>query len=576
MVVIAAAPAHSSEVYVAASTKFGESTYMVLNSEDWTFSDQQKLMYPADYNLSNATYGNGIGDFNNDGQLDFIIGLGIWGGNIYVFPKAGPGNQFDPPIWAGEWSEGAYPADIAVADFNGDGNMDFVMNYYYTTHCGLYLGDGKFGFTYTLLKDASPPNRAIGIDAADFNNDEMVDFIVAPNDSGPFYVHLGNNDGTFTRVVSERAARSNIAYGIAAGNFIEDGDGFTDLAVSAGGNLEVYRGNGDGTFVLEYSWDLDINTSSLDNGDFNGDGHQDVVVGDYGTDHDGVAVLLGNGQGEFYWDNTYLGDSKGYRKSVTALPFLLNKKPVAHVTPETIKVTVGEPVEWDASGSYDEDGRIVSYEWDHGEGIVAPMTMDAAADTSSQPQSSHTYYDSGTYYVTLKVTDDKGESATVQAEVLVEPITMGVRFLPSKLNLKSKGKWITATIWVPGKYNAGKIDPASLWLNLPEGKGSIQAHVSRRDHRYYKYFTEYHKYFKKKYHKKRKLMVKFDRQSLITLLDGATGPIALTVSGEIDKLEIEGTGTIHAFEKGKKSAFQKKLWKQIMHWFAKGKAKHGR
>lgn len=577
MVVVAAAPAHSGEVYVATSTMYGETTYMALNP-DGTFSDQQKLMYPSDYNLTGYTFGNGLGDFNNDGELDFIIGLGRFGGEIYVFPKSGSGPQFDPPIWAGSWTEGAYPADIAVADFNGDGNLDFVMNHYYSAHCGLYLGDGEFGFTFTLLEDASPPSRAVGIDAADFNNDEIADFIVAPNNSGPFYVHLGNPDGTFTKVISERAPRSNIAHGVAAGNFIEDGDGVTDLAVSAGGYLEIYRGNGDGTFVLEYSWDLDINTSALDNGDFNRDGHQDVVVGDYGTDHDGVAVLLGNGLGEFTWDYTYLGDTKGYRKAVTALPYLPNKKPVAHVTPEIIKVTVGETIEWDASGSYDEDGMIVSYEWDHGEGIVAPMAMamTAADDNSGQQQSSYTYYDSGTYYVTLKVTDDMGDSTTVQVEVQVEPIKMNVRFLPGKLNLKSKGKWITATIWVNGQYNAGKIDPDGLWLNLPDNKGSIQANVSKRDRRYYKYFSGYHKYFKKKYHRKRKLRVKFDRQSLITLLGGQTGPIALTVSGEIDKLEIEGAGTIHAFEKGKRSAFQNKLWKQIMHWFAKGKAKHGR
>ena len=101
-----------------------------------------------------------------------------------------------------------------------------------------------------------------------FNNDEIADFVVAPNGPGPFDVHLGNGDGTFVHVPVERQGSTSRAFGIAAGNFIEDGDGFTDLAVSSAGLLEIYRGNGDGTFVLEYSQQFPMNPSPLDNGDF--------------------------------------------------------------------------------------------------------------------------------------------------------------------------------------------------------------------------------------------------------------------------------------------------------------------
>jgi hypothetical protein len=566
---IAAAPVHSREVYVASATQNGDSTYMALNP-DGSISDQQKLVHPfGDYLLRGYTFGNGIGDFNNDGQLDYILGLGRFEGDIYVFPKTDSGPQFDPPVWVGSWTEGVFPADIAVADFNGDGNMDFVMKYFYSTFCGLYLGDGAFGFTYTLLGrvgEEAAPFPAVGIDAADFNNDEIADFIVAPNGPGPFYVHLGNPDGTFTRILAERSGSTSRAFGIAAGNFIEDPDGFTDLAVSAPKLLEVYRGNGDGTFVLEYSQQFPMNPSPLDNGDFNRDGHQDLVAADYGLDHGGVAVLLGDGQGNFEWDHTYLGESTLYRKAVTALPWVPNQPPVAHVTPQVIKVTVGETIQWDASGSYDEDGTIVSYEWDYGDGVVAPMAMAATGDNSGESQSSYVYYDSGTYFVTLKVTDDQGASTTVQAKVEAVPLAATVRFSPRKLNLKSKGKWITATIRVPG-YSTGMINPDTLFLELPNEMGSIKAHVSRRDFRY-------NKYLKKKYHRKRKLKVKFDRQELIERLKGETGPIALTVSGEVDSLEFAGTGTIHAFEKQKNRSFQKKHWKQIMGWFSKGKSKH--
>ena len=205
-----------------------------------------------------------------------------------------------------------------------------------------------------------------------------------------------------------------------------------------------------------------------------------------------------------------------------------------------------------------------------------PMAMmtDAGIDPG-EPQSSYVYYDAGTYYVTLKVTDDQGASSTVQAVVETEPLEANVTFSPRKLNLKSKGKWITATIRVPDK-NAGEIDPDTLYLAVPGSTESIAAHVSKRDRRYYKYFSEYLKYFKKKYHKKRKLKVKFDRQAIIDAIGDTTGPIILTVGGDVGSLEFKGSGTIYAFEKKKKSAFQKKLWAQFMSWFSKGKSKHGR
>lgn len=547
MVAVAAVPAHSGEVYVAAAIQNGDATYMALNP-DGTFSEQQKLMHTIDHSLSGYSFGNGLGDFNNDGQLDYIMALGFLEGYIYIFPKTGPGPQFDPPVWAGSWSYGLYPADIAVADFNGDGNLDFVLNYFPSPHCGLYLGDGAFGFTFTLLENATP-YPSMGIDAADFNNDEIADFVVAPRSNGDIYVQLGNPDGTFTRVTVDRTDNARVAVGIAAGNFIEDGDGFVDLAVSSTRMLEVYRGNGDGTFVLEYVWKIPVNFSSLDNGDFNRDGHQDLVAADYDTTVGGVAVLLGNGQGEFFEDHIYTGESKLNRRAVTALPYLPNKAPVIQLTPESIEVTVGDTVEWDASKSYDEDGFIVRYEWDFGDGAVALR----AADGAGEPQASYVYYDSGTYTVTLRVTDDQGASSTVQAVVKAKPIeARAVRFSPRKLDLKSKGKWMTATIWLKDGYTASMIDPNSLVLE----DQNIPGHMSKRNR------------------KGSKLKVKFDRQALIDAIGDTTGPIDLTVSGAINGYEFSGNGTIVAFGKQKRSAFQKDLWKEIMSWFSKGKSKH--
>ncbi len=72
--------------------------------------------------------------------------------------------------------------------------------------------------------------------------------------------------------------------------------------------------------------------------------------------------------------------------------------------------SVGEEVTFDASGSSDEGGEIVQYEWDFdGNG-----TYDATGVTAT-----HTYTAEGTYHVTLRVTDNLGEEQTTTIVVTV-------------------------------------------------------------------------------------------------------------------------------------------------------------
>ncbi len=89
------------------------------------------------------------------------------------------------------------------------------------------------------------------------------------------------------------------------------------------------------------------------------------------------------------------------------------------------------PVSLDASGSYDPDGTIVSYQWDFGDGSTA---------TGITP--THTYGDSGVYTVTLAVTDDDGLTSPATASVtVVDTIAPEVMMLnpPSGWALQDEG-----------------------------------------------------------------------------------------------------------------------------------------
>ncbi|WP_144900800.1 PKD domain-containing protein [Halobellus captivus] len=89
-----------------------------------------------------------------------------------------------------------------------------------------------------------------------------------------------------------------------------------------------------------------------------------------------------------------------------------NEDPTASFGFSPADPETGETVTFDASGSSDADGSIVSYEWD----LDGDGTVDAAG---SSPTTTNTYAAAGDYDVELTVTDDDGATDTATETVTV-------------------------------------------------------------------------------------------------------------------------------------------------------------
>ena len=578
----------ANEVFVISADRNGDANYMGSHG-DGEFSSQENLLLMGDSGLHPMgergidyySYGNGVADFDNDGDYDYIMGDGNINGDIFLFEKTGSGNQFASPIAVAGWATGYFPMDMAVADFDEDGNDDFIMSYYFSNSCGLYLGDGSLGFKgpdsdsatdSLLIKDAAPYLSA-GADAADFNNDGHADFVIAPfptdpSSGEPFSVNLGDGRGDFTAHPLEGLKDADgyyvPYYGVAAADF--DNDGKVDIAAAYFDYLDLYKGNGDGTFDWSASYEYDLNLSPLDNYDFNGDGNQDLVAAAYGSAGSEVAVFLGNGDGSFEDPVIYGGGSRGERNAIAAPPAPppeLNKEPVAVVDPMYLEVTVGDEIVFDGSASYDDDGRIVSYAWDFGDGTViaadtAVLSLAKAGFDTDEVAPSHIYYDVGKFTVTLIVTDDKGTTASVQAEVNALPVAATIQFRPDTLYLNSKAKWFRATIRLPSDYDARKIDDPSVCIVMENGS---------RICAYSDYGHGFLAKIRKRFYRKRSaLTVRFDRQDLIQKIKTPSDSTVLMVQGVMlyngAWIEIEGSGTIRTMEREKRRSFFSRYWKR--------------
>ena len=170
----------------------------------------------------------------------------------------------------------ANPASIALADFNGDGNLDAVVanaglpSSSLGTTVSVRLGDGKGKFqaevNYTV--GTQPDSVAVG----DFNGGGKPDIAVANLSTFNVSVLLNNGDGTF------QAAKNTPGGGLflVVGDF--NGDGKLDIATTDGQQLTILLGNGDGTFTQGKSYTL--TAMALAVGDFNRDGKLDIAAVD--------------------------------------------------------------------------------------------------------------------------------------------------------------------------------------------------------------------------------------------------------------------------------------------------------
>ncbi|MDY0402585.1 PKD domain-containing protein [Sulfurovum sp.] len=123
--------------------------------------------------------------------------------------------------------------------------------------------------------------------------------------------------------------------------------------------------------------------------------------------------------------------------SVTVREF---QKPVAVIYASTDIVLVDENVTFDANGSNDVDGEIVSYRW-----------LDNTNTVLSYEKSfTHTFSTKGEHNITLIVTDDDGQEGVAKASIMAEALLLSISLEADITSLEVNE---TATLTATGHYN---------------------------------------------------------------------------------------------------------------------------
>jgi len=182
------------------------------NNITWTTASNKTSNWDgADGHYTHGTY---VADFDGDGDMDILINV------TTAFPQAplilvndGAGNFTEHPDANMPDYTGSAPLWSTLADVDGDTDLDLIMG-----GDAVYLNDGTGDFDWAGSKIALPANIQNGnvemILPVDVNGDGNVDLLTQSYSSDPVKyaagttqveVLIGNGDGTFTDETFARA-----------------------------------------------------------------------------------------------------------------------------------------------------------------------------------------------------------------------------------------------------------------------------------------------------------------------------------------------------------------------------------
>ncbi|MDG1332825.1 MAG: FG-GAP-like repeat-containing protein [Crocinitomicaceae bacterium] len=257
------------------------------NTGNSSFNPSLIVALPSNLPLRNG----GVADFNADGNLDFMLGglLATAPNNVRVFQGNGDGtftqitgNTTD--IYVDLFSV----LEVTTGDINGDGHQDIAaIGVLGPEKLNLYLGDGNFGFTKAIL-DLDPAHLAIGgygVTMVDYDNDTDLDLYFFGFPNGVLYNNL--NNGKFFYVdnvlitTDPTLPNSNVTWGD------YDNDGDQDVYIPSLQTKTLYNNERGIIFSAatnefpSFGSETDHETNDAAFGDADNDGDLDLYVNNF-------------------------------------------------------------------------------------------------------------------------------------------------------------------------------------------------------------------------------------------------------------------------------------------------------
>ena len=185
--------------------------------------------------VTSAPYSFAVGDFNGDGKQDLAV-PGSGSNNMAILLGDGTGHfsaAAGSPV-----AVGTNPTSAAAGDFNDDGALDLAVANANSNNVSVLKGDGTGRFaSFPGSPIATGGTYPANIVVADFNGNGEADVATENNNSNTVTILSGNGTGAFTPYAGSPFATGTDPQQLTVGNF--DGLGPAELAVVNGNSGDV-------------------------------------------------------------------------------------------------------------------------------------------------------------------------------------------------------------------------------------------------------------------------------------------------------------------------------------------------
>jgi hypothetical protein len=211
----------------------------------------------------------------------------------------------------GATTSGGGPYEQALADINGDGELDIVTGNFFSNTFSVLLGDGKGGFALSLTGPFPTCTSPQFIAVRDITNDQKPDVIISCADTSgatpagaTIWAHINNSTKTnvsFSTIKKSAPPSTTVVYFMAMGNFDSDSKpdvALVDTTTSTNSTVNFMSGDGTGSFssVGTTNVTAGMGANSIGVGKLNSDAIDDLVVYNYG-ESDMTMLLSKSGGG---------------------------------------------------------------------------------------------------------------------------------------------------------------------------------------------------------------------------------------------------------------------------------------
>jgi len=174
---------------------------------------------------------------------------------------------------------------------------------------GILLGCGNGSFTTMMMYSTGNGSGPYGIAAGDFTNDGRLDIVVTNYNNNNIGILLGYGNGSFSAIIIYSTGDASSPIFVSVGDINNDDQLDIVVANQGANNVGVLLGYGNGSFsVLKtYSTGAGSDPNAITVIDVDIDGKLDIIVASFGTNT--VGIFFGYGNGSFQNQVTY---STGY------------------------------------------------------------------------------------------------------------------------------------------------------------------------------------------------------------------------------------------------------------------------